>query len=461
MRLANCLFVLFFFIQLVSFSQENEFLTVSTISISGNKTTKEYIILRELTIDKGDTVHLSSIDKHLERSKENIFNTRLFNFVTVTKKVHDKFVDIDISVKERWYIWPFPILENADRNFNNWWREKDLSRLSYGLHLDWNNFRGRNEKLIFKAKRGFEQAFILAYAIPYIDRKKRFGFSFISNYTTNKEVNYGSFDNKRLFVKSNDKELRESYSLSGIITFRRRLDRTHRFSLNYNTVTVSDTLRKVSDQYLFENRASCQYFGLGYTFRWDRRDNISYPLKGRLFLVHAFKTGLGLTEDKVNLLTARILFKNHLKFNDRFFFAHAIIGKLNLLEKPPYFHQRGLGYTDFLRGYELNIMDAQQYGLLKQNFKVALLKPRVKKLKFLKIEKFNTIPYAIYMNIFSDFGYTEDLIQKTKNSLSNKFIMGYGVGIDYVTYYDIVIRTEYSINIENESGFFLHFKKSI
>ena len=40
-------------------------------------------------------------------------------------------------------------------------------------------------------------------------------------------------------------------------------------------------------------------------------------------------------------------------------------------------------------------------------------------------------------------------------------MVGYGVGLDFVTYYDKVIRVEFSTNKLNEFGFFLHFVQPI
>ena len=40
---------------------------------------------------------------------------------------------------------------------------------------------------------------------------------------------------------------------------------------------------------------------------------------------------------------------------------------------------------------------------------------------------------------------------------SNEFLYGYGLGIDFVTYYDIVFRVEFSANKFGETGLFLHF----
>jgi len=40
-------------------------------------------------------------------------------------------------------------------------------------------------------------------------------------------------------------------------------------------------------------------------------------------------------------------------------------------------------------------------------------------------------------------------------------MIGFGAGIDFVTYYDKVLRVEYSINRMGEKGLFIHFMTSI
>jgi hypothetical protein len=41
--------------------------------------------------------------------------------------------------------------------------------------------------------------------------------------------------------------------------------------------------------------------------------------------------------------------------------------------------------------------------------------------------------------------------------LPDSFLRGIGAGIDIVTYYDKVMRLEYSVNGWGESGIFIHF----
>ncbi len=42
---------------------------------------------------------------------------------------------------------------------------------------------------------------------------------------------------------------------------------------------------------------------------------------------------------------------------------------------------------------------------------------------------------------------------------TDKLFGGYGLGLDFVTVYDMVIRTEYTITNQNHRGFFLSLRK--
>ena len=61
------------------------------------------------------------------------------------------------------------------------------------------------------------------------------------------------------------------------------------------------------------------------------------------------------------------------------------------------------------------------------------------------------------MGTFFDSGYTVSSLDNVNNFLNNTALFGGGLAIDFVTYYDLVLRVEYSINKLNEKGLFLHF----
>ena len=78
------------------------------------------------------------------------------------------------------------------------------------------------------------------------------------------------------------------------------------------------------------------------------------------------------------------------------------------------------------------------------------------------IDQFRTLPYAFYLKLFMDTGYAGDtLAANTNNFYNNKWIGSVGLGLDVVTYYDFVIRLEYSINREGHTGFFVNFRSAL
>jgi hemolysin activation/secretion protein len=93
--------------------------------------------------------------------------------------------------------------------------------------------------------------------------------------------------------------------------------------------------------------------------------------------------------------------------------------------------------------------------------KYSLLAPRNGKLPWIKTEKFNKIHYAIYLNLLFDAGYVHNNIYNPTSRLQNKLIYGTGLGLDLVTYYDLVFRLEYSVNQFGEKGVYLHFMAPI
>src|ERR1039457_1297578 len=95
------------------------YLIINKISIDGNKITRSSIIYRELSFREHDTIPHDMFPGLLKTSRENIFNTALFNIVTIDSIHSDgttpPFIDIRIHVIERWYIWPWPYFVISDR----------------------------------------------------------------------------------------------------------------------------------------------------------------------------------------------------------------------------------------------------------------------------------------------------------------------------------------------------------
>jgi len=122
-------------------SNDINFLKVDEIEIFGNKDTKEFVILRELTFAVGDSIN----SEILFFNRERIFSLGIFTKVNIGVDQELGKNTVQIYVEESWYIFPVPFLNV---------REKTLKRTSYGISLKYKNFRGRNETIRATASLG-------------------------------------------------------------------------------------------------------------------------------------------------------------------------------------------------------------------------------------------------------------------------------------------------------------------
>lgn len=429
------------------------------IKLVGNRITKAPIIIRELTFELNDTVPSEQFLAELEQSRKNILNTSLFNFSKIDWALADsESIELIIHLQERWYLFPTPIFEIDDNNFNTWWQDKDFSRINYGMHVIRNNFRGRKEKLVLTAQYGFTERYRLRYEIPYINRKQKIGLKFNLSYNRRDQIVYNTSANERLQYKSEDDDALRNYSASVALTFRKAIFGTHSLGLEYDQNRIRDSVRFLNPNYLGGFRKQIKFFSLYYDFTHDLRDSKNYPLKGSYFNIYIKKYGLGLTDESVDLTNFQLRYKKFWTLKDRWFMASSIRGVLAANNNQPYLLQNGLGYNSFsIRSYEYYVIDGQNIGLAKAQLRYQLVKPNSATMGFIPMERFKKFHYAFYLGIFSDAAYVQDNIGFDNNRLANNIQFGYGVGLDFVTYYDVVIRTEFSMNKFGENGIFLHF----
>ncbi len=455
------------------FSQSTEttpppkIIVIGKILIVGNKTTKNKIILRELAFQESDTILREDISLKMKSAKQNLLNTSLFNFVSVdTLPVDKEHFDIMISVSERWYIWTIPIIGVQDRNFNVWWETKSLDRAYYGFSINKENFRGRKEELGFFAQFGYTERYGIAYSIPYLNKNQNSGAGFSFTYSRNHEIPYETFNNQVIYFDDHEKYLREEFIGKLYYTYRIGIHNSHYLEGKLVNSTIDDTLNKITTNYFIGNQTQIHYFALDYKFKSDYRDSKVYALQGYMYEFQCTRLGLGLLNDEtMDVTNFYLTLKDFQKISNRFFAAESFRIKFSPNTYQPYYVQRALGWNnDYVRGYEYYAIDGQRFGLAKIGLKYEIIKPKVKNMPSISFEKFSTFHYALYGGIFADAGYVDDhmySISPFYNPLANNFLYGAGAGIDYVTYYDVVIRFEYSINLMLETGFFVHFNAGI
>lgn len=432
---------------------------VDNIFLTGNNHTKDKIILREIELKKGDTVYLHPLLNKITKSRQNLINRSLFNTVEITPKRHDyNKVDLYVDVTERWYIWPIPILTYADRNFNVWWETKDFSRLNIGVNLKVYNFRGRMETLNVILQGGYDKTLQLGWSIPYINKKQKWGMEVYAGATFNHETDYKLQNNKLFYYHEEKGYSRKWYSGKLKATFRPKYYFIHSLTLGFDHLEYADTLLKLNPDFAYSH-PKFSYLSLEYNFKYDFRDYAPYPLKGFYAEADVKQDGLGLFSKEVNLFSLYMIFDQYIPMHNRWYFAYSLAAQITPNTYQPYFIQNGLGYDPMgIRGYQLYVVSGDWIGQFRSNVKFALIPMKPYILNFIKTEKFNRFFFGLYANVFLDGAYIASSTPATNDSfLNNKFLYGTGAGLDFVTFYDVVIRAEYVFNGNHEHHFFLSF----
>lgn len=445
-------------ISVYGFSSHAQYIQIESIHFKGNEKTKESILTRELDILILDSLAIDNIEKRLEFNRRKLMNTNLFIWVKVDyHQTNNGNLDITFEFLEQWYILGYPVIQLAERNLTDWWtRGRNLDRIIYGLHFTHNNFRGMSEKIQFRAESGFTDRLDFSYTNPYIDIKKTLGITFNINYQTTKNLAYKSNNDTLQYINSNT-ILREKWTT--VISFKKRFKfyDFQMLEIKYNHYIISDTILKLNPTYLQGKSNEQNYLQMGYTFSYDYRDYVAYPLRGKKIDFSIQKLGL-LSQDAINYWETYASIAYFFDLKSNFFVTNQVKIKYTQENKNiPYANAKGLGYgNELVRGYELNVIDGDSYFLSRNTFKYQLFS-KIMPLHFIPWKQFNQIPIAIYPTAFFDFAYVNQPKTMEYNSrLTNKWIYGYGLGFDIVTYYNIVCKISIPVINGNKSGFVIN-----
>lgn len=446
-------------------SLSTRMLHVDRVIIVGNKVTKQRIIERELTLKPGDTIQARRLPSVLEWDKHKLYNLRLFNTASVRAlNMGNDHIDILVDLTERWYIFPVPIFELSDRNFNEWWNNynHDLTRINYGIRIYKYNFRGRNETLRLTAQFGFYRKFDLQYRIPNLDRTQKHGLTFSFDYAAPRNLAYQTVDHRLDFIRK-DFVVREVFTGGITYSYRKTFFETHALSYNYKTSEVVDTILTLNPNYNRGDKLTQRFSQLSYYFVSEHRDVILYPLKGYQFTAYIAKNGI-LPQDDVSQFEFNLTYAWHKPVGEKYFFSNFSSVFWSTRVDQPYSIYNALGYRNLIiRGFENYVVEGPTFALNKTTFKRKIFGKNWN-LNNMPIEQFNYFPLAVYFKVFSDFGYVENYNyyqeQSLNTRLSNRLLMGIGAGLDIVTVYDLVVRMEYTFTQDQKAGaFFLNARK--
>ena len=446
---------LLFFLLLFNFSSSalaQQKMPIERIDISGNTKTKYYIIERELSFVKGDSLNAEQLGLAIIQAKQLLMNTQLFVDVKIDTLQLQNQWHIRVQVKERWYLLPLPYFRLVDRNFNQWWvdQNRSLDRVNYGVKFIQNNVSGRNDNLNVWLITGYNRQFSARYSVPFIDKKLTKGFSIGFLHATQKELNVATMSNKQVFFRHLD-DARKTWRMDASYSYRPDQFKRTTIRLSYFNETIADTIFKVQKNYYPGQTNRQAALDVSYRYQYIKVSNIIYPTAGYytdLFFLKRF----GTHTQSIFSLSARQLYAK--KLSAKSFLLFDATAAYKSPTDSIFSNSRLIGYGGMqLRGLEYYVVDGTAGAVLRNAYHLNLKNFTIA--NPLPIKNHEKIPVRIYFKVFADAGYAYHKYADPSNSLSNTLLYTYGAGIDLVSIYDFVFRVEYSRNQLKRDGLYL------
>ncbi len=432
---------------------------VGDIYISGNKVTRGYIIDREIPFKSGDSLSLHQLTRYFVQAREHLINTRLFNEVTISLRAFRGYaVDINVDVKERWYIFPLPYVRPVDRNFTAWAQQGySLSRFDYGLKYSQYNFTGRNDNLRVWLITGYSREFEMAYDNPNTGKNLTHGFGGGFLVSGQQEIDVITSNNQQVFVNRDSikyagKYLQTQTTFALRYYYRPAIRTKHFFRLSFNQLRIDSSVLVYNPNYFLNNQLSLFFPELFYSVNYNHIDYVPYPTKGFLFETSILQRGITAYMNMTQLIARST---EAVSFAPKMYFVSDNFAVLRVPFRQSFFNQKLLGYGDYyMRGLEKYVVDG--VGLLLDRNTVMRELAHFS-IPFLPNTTHDHIPFRIYAKAYVDLGYVFNRYNNL-NSLQNTMLYTYGAGFDVVTFYDFVFRIEYSVNQLGEKGLFFHIR---
>jgi hypothetical protein len=426
---------------------------VRAINTSGNKKTKQYLIDREIAVKTGILYEPVELYKQIRLSREQLMNTTLFVTVDITidTLLPDE-VDINIILRERWYLFPIPYFRLVDRNINVWLNDykASLDRTEYGAKVVHNNTTGRNDKMNLILIGGYSQQIVANYYQPFVDKKLRQGFGVGFNYARAREVNYATDSNRQQFFSLPD-FAREFLRAELTYSYRKGSQMRSFLRLSYNTDEVDSIIVDRNPKIFGNGITKATFVDLSANYQYLNVDYIPYPLRGWMvdfFAIKRFSRSIPMFQVGGKMQAAwKFAPKSYVNFQGAF--AATISSKAQ-----PFYNSRMLGYRSlYMQGLELYVADGNMAAMVRTTLRRQMLAFTIKNL--VRSKSHSEIPFQFFLKTYGNLGYAYNK-NPGNNFMNNQLLHTAGFGVDIVMIYDVVLKLEYSFNQFGGRGFFIH-----
>jgi len=215
-------------------------------------------------------------------------------------------------------------------------------------------------------------------------------------------------------------------------------------------LAVDDSVLKLNPNYLASSAKRLRFADLSYNLSYTNLDYIPYPLKG-----FAGEAGIYKRFGKnANIWQVSARGNYNIKFSPRSFIQLQGTGLVRFPFNQPYISNGLMGSTDFyMRGLEYYVIQGVAGGVGRATVKNELLSFNLR--NPVNSKTHDKIPFRVFLKAYGDLGYSYSPNYGISR-LNNKLLRTWGAGIDIVTFYDVVLRFEYSFNQLGDKGLFFH-----
>ena len=447
---------------------------VSNIYVYGNKHTSYNVINRELSIQAGKTYNISSLEKQIKISQENLNNTSLFNTVSITYSrdtmAERKFIyssdslnfygnpqgisnlgngaeaiSLNITVTERWYYWPSIDIVFEDRNMSSWVNKFDMNRITLGFGMTTQNFLGLGHKVALSGKIGFKKGLHFSYTNIAIDKYRKHFIGFDMGFLKTKTAECYTEKNKPVSFKSN-RYMEKNWRAGISYTYRHNIRKRHTFGVEFSHNIINDTILIINSDYWGSDATIMNRLKLTYSYEYDQRNYQTYPTDGFYAKLEG-RTDIAVNDPfKYGQITANIQFFKPL--GNRWYYSSDFKGGISAKTDRAWIYDKAIGDSRIaLNTYDLFVIDGQNFVTHNSSIRYLILPKRDYYLRwFSRLNKFSHIHFTMYAKLLFEMGYAYNGYNRRDNCYFNSFLCGIGAGIDLLTYYDIVLNCGYVIN---------------
>jgi outer membrane protein assembly factor BamA len=417
---------------------------VDTVIIQGNFITKDFIIRREMTFGKGDTLKATRIVYNRDR----IYGLALFNDVVIRANRTNGYTAVVVDVDERWYWFPYPLAGLKERNLSTWLQKPTLDKAFFGAGLRYNNFRGRNETISTEFAIGYDPYVKFAYTNPYLTADGVGGsFSF----------GYSQRRNTSVDINATDINFEQTIYSAGVSIYDRlTLFQTIGFGAGFMRLSVPAEVTEQNSGATVSKNGTDAYPYLSLSYSYNTINLPQYPTLGTYLSLGFTRNGFSFTKDEMNFHRMTVDARLYRKLLSVTPDADLTIAVRNLTaisfdgRVPDYQHLQ-FGYGTLLRGHAFEVLEGDNLQMNSIELRYPLFPYRTQEFGFVPVDQFRVMRYAVYISAFVDTGIlwynaTNPEERQTNPFSWARFVSGYGVGICLVGPYNLTARIDVARN---------------